>query len=38
MTHGRDGEDWVTLWPADNTRLAHRLGELAAAEIVGGPG
>ncbi|HEV7649094.1 MAG TPA: ESX secretion-associated protein EspG [Actinophytocola sp.] len=38
MARGRDGEDWVTLWPADNFRLAHRLGELAAARIVGGRG
>jgi ESX secretion-associated protein EspG len=37
-TQGRDGEDWVTLWPADNARLAQRLGELAAIEIVGGHG
>jgi hypothetical protein len=30
MTRGRDGEDWVTLWPADNTRLTHRLAESIA--------
>ncbi|MPZ82026.1 MAG: ESX secretion-associated protein EspG [Actinophytocola sp.] len=30
MTRGRDGEDWVTLWPADNTRLTHRLSETIA--------
>jgi hypothetical protein len=35
---GRDGEDWVTLWPADNARLTHRLAELAATEIVSGRG
>ncbi|MCT2582623.1 ESX secretion-associated protein EspG [Actinophytocola gossypii] len=26
-TPGQDGEDWVTVWPADNARLAHRLTE-----------
>jgi hypothetical protein len=30
MTRGRDGEDWVTLWPADNARLTHRLAEIIA--------
>ena len=38
MARGRDGEDWVTLWPADNARLTHRLSELAATEIVSGRG
>lgn len=27
MTPGVDGEDWVTIWPADNARLTHRLAE-----------
>ncbi|HEX2132957.1 MAG TPA: ESX secretion-associated protein EspG, partial [Actinophytocola sp.] len=26
-TPGPDGEDWVTVWPADNPRLTHRLTE-----------
>jgi EspG family len=31
MTAGPDGEDWVTVWPADNARLTHRLGETITA-------
>jgi hypothetical protein len=27
VTRGSDGEDWTTLSPADNARLAHRLAE-----------
>lgn len=27
ITAGPDGADWVTVWPADNARLAHRLAE-----------
>jgi hypothetical protein len=27
VKRGSDGEDWTTLSPADNTRLAHRLAE-----------
>ncbi|KAA2262364.1 ESX secretion-associated protein EspG [Solihabitans fulvus] len=27
---GRDGERWVTVAPADNPRIAHRLGEILA--------
>ncbi|HWM02575.1 MAG TPA: ESX secretion-associated protein EspG [Actinophytocola sp.] len=27
LARGADGDDWVTLWPADNARLVHRLGE-----------
>jgi EspG family len=27
ITAGPDGADWVTVWPADNARLAHRLSE-----------
>jgi len=38
LTSGSDGEEWVTLWPADNARLTHRLSELAATEIVSGRG
>lgn len=30
MVPGPDGEDWVTIWPADNARLAHRLAETIA--------
>lgn len=30
VKRGADGEDWVTLWPADNARLIHRLGETLA--------
>lgn len=34
MAPGPDGEDWVTMWPADNARLAHRLAEtLASSEV-----
>jgi len=28
MTRGPDGADWVTVWPADNDRLALRLTEV----------
>lgn len=41
MTRGPDGADWVTVWPADNDRLAHRLTEslrpldLAGADEAG---
>ena len=38
LNSGSDGEEWITLWPADNARLAHRLSELAATEIVSGCG
>ncbi|GAB3461203.1 ESX secretion-associated protein EspG [Actinophytocola sediminis] len=27
MTPGPDGTDWITVWPADTARLAHRLTE-----------
>jgi hypothetical protein len=30
VTPGPDGEDWVTVWPADNARLIHRLTEAVA--------
>jgi hypothetical protein len=32
LSPGPDGEDWITLWPVDNARLAHRL-----AETIAGP-
>lgn len=31
MSTGPDGDDWVTVWPADNARLVHRLAEVMAA-------
>jgi hypothetical protein len=33
MSPGPDGEDWITLWPADNARLARRLAEMIAAPL-----
>ncbi|HEU5471738.1 MAG TPA: ESX secretion-associated protein EspG [Actinophytocola sp.] len=33
VSHGVDGEDWTTLAPSDNPRLAHRLNELMLAAL-----
>jgi hypothetical protein len=33
MVRGPDGEDWTTLSPADNPRLAHRLTEMLVAAL-----
>ncbi|OLF08634.1 ESX secretion-associated protein EspG [Actinophytocola xanthii] len=33
VSPGPDGEDWITLWPADNARLAHRLAQIIAERV-----
>jgi EspG family len=33
VRRGADGEDWTTLFPADNARLSHRLAELLVTGV-----
>lgn len=33
VRRGADGEDWTTLFPADNARLSHRLSESVVAAL-----